>query len=143
MTPHRKKRHHWGMLMIAAVAGMAAVLLPHMLRGGSTAEFEHYVVFPLYATAWNSMHPVVTLFLAAVFGGLLGMRFRHHWLSAGHAVLILHVLWMLLNAAFGPQPLSLLPALFIFSYFVLALPAVAGAFIGARLRRSLPTSYRR
>ncbi|MDT8323469.1 MAG: hypothetical protein RRA94_05110 [Bacteroidota bacterium] len=138
MTQQRRKHRHWGMLLLAAVAGMAAVLLPHLLRGGGTADFDSYVVFPLYATAWNSMHPVVTLLLAATFGGMLGLRFRRHWFAAGNAFLILHVFWMLLNASFGPQPIGLLPALFIFSYFILGVPAVAGAFLGARLRRILP-----
>jgi hypothetical protein len=143
MTQQHRKRRHWGMLALAAIAGMSAVLLPHLLHGGGAEDFESYVVFPLYATAWNNMQPVVTLLLAAIFGGMLGLRFRHHWFAAGHAMLILHVLWMLLNVLFGPEHVALLPALFLFSYFVLALPALAGAFIGARLRRVLPASYRR
>lgn len=131
------------MYPLAGIAGISAVLLPHVLRGGGVQDFGGDVVFPLYATAWNSMHPVVTLALAATFGGLLGLRFRHHWLAAGHATLILHFIWVFLNSAFGSQPFALMPALCLFSYFILAVPAVAGAFLGARLRRILPARPRR
>ncbi len=128
------------MYTVAALAGLTAVLLPYLLQGGGVMSFEAYVVFPLYATAWDNMQPVVTLLLASVFGAMLGLRYHRHWFAAGNALLILHFLWALLNTMFGPEPIRQLPAFLVFSYFILVLPGTAGAFVGARMKRIFPNA---
>ncbi|MCB2206597.1 hypothetical protein KQI65_17780 [bacterium] len=137
MPRRRRKTIRWGLLLVASLAGIIAVLLPHLLRGGGVADYSGNVFFPLYATAWDRLHPLLTLGLATGLGAVLGMLWRKHWFVTGNAFLLIHLLWLLLNTFFGPERIDLLPPLLIFSYVILALPALTGAFLGSRVRTIL------
>ena len=137
MSHHAHRRFHWGLLLIAGLAGMTAVLLPHLVSGGGVDGVEGYTVFPLYATAWDNLQPLNTMLIAGGLGLILGVMYFRHWFTIGAGFLTLHSLWILLDGIFGQRSLNLFPFVVLFGMLLLAFPGLAGAFLGSRVRRTL------